>query len=88
VLALSSVADIGIAATLAVSGIAMTPLPPVIVAATFAAAVVFAFALDQVKVPVLTRLGIAQLERPSTDETADFAKRNGLPTTEPHDATG
>jgi len=37
----------------------MAPIPAVFVACTLAAAVVFAFALDVVKVPVLKRLGIA-----------------------------
>jgi H+-transporting ATPase len=58
-LAASSVADIGIAAILAVGGIAMTPLPPLVVAGTLAAAAAFAFVLDFVKVPVFARLGIA-----------------------------
>jgi H+-transporting ATPase len=88
VLALSSVADIGIAATLAVSGIAMTPLPSSMVAATFAAASVFAFALDLVKVPVFTRLGIAQSERSPAFGTADIAKTKQISTAEPCDAKG
>ena len=58
-LALSSIADIAIASTLAVGGIAMTPLAASLVAATLAAAAIFAFILDLVKVPVLARLGIA-----------------------------
>jgi hypothetical protein len=83
-LALSSVADIGIAATLAVSGIAMTPLPPLMVAATLAAAVVFAFVLDMAKIPVFTRLGITQGNRSKTHETGDIANKNGNPMTEPN----
>jgi hypothetical protein len=59
VLVISSVADIAIAATLAVGGIAMTPLPTVLVAGTLVAAVIFAFILDLIKVPVFSRLGIA-----------------------------
>jgi H+-transporting ATPase len=55
----SSVADIAIAATLAIEGIAMEPLPARTVAATFAAAAAFALALDLLKVPLLRRLGIA-----------------------------
>ena len=51
-LAASSVADILIASVLAIGGIAMTPLPVLVIAATFAAAAVFAFVLDMVKVPV------------------------------------
>ncbi len=63
-LAVSSVADIAIASTLAVGGIAMTPLPVAVVAGTLAAAAAFAFVLDLAKVPVFARLGIAQ-SRPS-----------------------
>jgi H+-transporting ATPase len=55
----SSVADILIASVLAIGGIAMTALPASMIAATFAAAAVFAFVLDMVKVPVFARLGIA-----------------------------
>ena len=58
-LAVSSVADILIASTLAIGGIAMAPLPALIVAGTLAAAAVFAVVLDLVKVPAFRRLGIA-----------------------------
>ena len=58
-LAASSVADILIASILAVGGIAMTPLPILVVGGTFAAAIAFAVILDFVKVPVFRRLGIA-----------------------------
>ena len=54
----SSVADLLIAATLVIAGIAMTPLPASIVAGTLAAAIVFAFALDLVKTPLFARLKI------------------------------
>jgi H+-transporting ATPase len=57
-LIVSSIADLLIASTLAVSGIAMKPLPALMVIGTFAAAVVFAFLLDWVKVPVFRRLAI------------------------------
>lgn len=57
-LAMSSLADIAIAWFLAVTGIAMTPLPASAIAGTLAAAVVFAFVLDRVKVPVFSRLTI------------------------------
>jgi H+-transporting ATPase len=57
-LAVSSVADIAIAATLAIGGIAMTPLPALLVAGTLAAAAVFAVILDLVKVPAFRRLRI------------------------------
>jgi H+-transporting ATPase len=55
----SSVGDIAIASTLAVSGIAMAPLPIWLVAGTLAAAIVFTLVLDLVKVPVFARLKIA-----------------------------
>jgi H+-transporting ATPase len=54
----SSAADILIASTLAIGGFAMTPLAPWMIAATLAAAAVFAVILDLVKVPVFRRLGI------------------------------
>jgi H+-transporting ATPase len=54
----SSIADLLIASTLAVGGIAMTPLPPWTVAGTLAAAAVFAVVLDFVKVLAFRRLGI------------------------------
>jgi H+-transporting ATPase len=57
-LLLSSVADILIASTLSVGGIAMTPLPAWVVAGTLAAAAAFAVILDLVKTPVFRRLGI------------------------------
>ncbi len=55
----SSVADVGIATTLAVGGFAMAPLPLPLVLGCLAAAAAFALALDAVKVPLLRRLGIA-----------------------------
>jgi H+-transporting ATPase len=58
-LIVSSVADLLIASTLAIGGIAMTALPAFIVAATLAAAAVFAVIIDLVKVPAFRRLGIA-----------------------------
>jgi H+-transporting ATPase len=58
-LAASSLLDIGIASTLAISGIAMTRLPAWLVGAVLAAAVLFAFLLDLIKVPVFARLGFA-----------------------------
>jgi H+-transporting ATPase len=57
-LVVSSIADLLIASTLAIGGIAMTPLPPLVVAGTLAAAAVFAVILDLVKVPAFRRLGI------------------------------
>jgi H+-transporting ATPase len=57
-LIVSSIADLLIASTLAICGIAMTPLPPWIVASTLTAAAVFAILLDLVKVPAFRHLGI------------------------------
>src|SRR5208283_3972989 len=70
-LAVSSVADIAIASTLAVGGIAMTPLPALIVAGTLAAAIAFALVLDFVKLLVFARLGVSrrQHDRPMAQET-------------------
>jgi H+-transporting ATPase len=58
-LVLSSVADLLIASTLAACGIVMTALPVILVAATLAAAVAFAFIADVAKFPLLKRLRIA-----------------------------
>jgi len=57
-LAGSCVADVLIASVLAVGGIAMAPLPVIVVAGVIGASAVFALALDAVKVPVFVRLGI------------------------------
>jgi H+-transporting ATPase len=53
------VVDILIASALAVGGIAMAPLPTLLIAGVLAASAVFAVVLDAVKVPVFARLGIA-----------------------------
>jgi H+-transporting ATPase len=58
-LVVSSVADLAIASTLAIAGIAMTPLPALVVASTLAAAIAFSVILDLAKVPLFVRLGIA-----------------------------
>jgi H+-transporting ATPase len=55
----SSVADLLIASTLAACGIAMTPLPILVVGGTFLAAAVFAFIVDFAKVPMFHRLKLA-----------------------------
>jgi H+-transporting ATPase len=55
----SSVVDVLIASTLAISGIAMAPLPILLVGGTLVAAAVFAFIVDFAKVPVFHRLEIA-----------------------------
>jgi H+-transporting ATPase len=56
---MSSVADILIASTLAIRGIAMTALPVVVVIGILAAAFTFAFFANIAKFPVLSRLRIA-----------------------------
>jgi hypothetical protein len=76
-LAVSSTVDIAIASTLAVAGIAMTPIPFPLVAGTLAAAALFALALDLIKVPVFAHLGIA--ESVATAIT-DGPKREPTPT--------
>jgi H+-transporting ATPase len=58
-LVVSSVVDLVIASTLAIFGIAMTPLPIFMLAGILVAAAVFAFIADFVKVPVFNRLKIA-----------------------------
>ena len=58
-LVLSSVADVLIASTLAVSGIVMTALPVILVGGILGAAVAFAFVADVAKFPVLSRLRIS-----------------------------
>jgi H+-transporting ATPase len=57
-LALSSLADILVASTLAIGGIAMTSLPVLVVAGTLAGALLLAGVMAMIKVPVFTRLGI------------------------------
>ena len=57
-LAVSSAADILIAATLAIGGFAMTPLPASVVAGVFGAACGFASVLSMVKTPVFGWLRI------------------------------
>ena len=58
-LVLSSVLDLSIASTLAICGIAMLPLPLLVVGGTLAGAFVFALIVDIAKVPVFNRLKIA-----------------------------
>ncbi|MDR3672451.1 MAG: HAD-IC family P-type ATPase [Holophaga sp.] len=57
-LMLASAADLLIASVLANRGIAMAPLPLFVLGGTLAGVVVFAFAVDLVKVPLYRRLGI------------------------------
>ncbi len=54
----SSVVDLLIASTMANQGLAMAPLPLMVIGGTLAAAVVFAFLVDFVKVPVFRHLKI------------------------------
>ena len=54
----ASVADILILSFLAIRGIVMHPLSSAVVACTFFAALIFAFLLDFIKVPVFRRLHI------------------------------
>jgi H+-transporting ATPase len=55
----STVCDILIISTLVTRGIAMTPLPILVVGGALVAAAAFAFILDFAKVPVFKRLSIA-----------------------------
>jgi H+-transporting ATPase len=57
-LVLSSAADLLIASTLSIAGVAMAPLPAEAVAAVLAAAIAFAIIMDFVKVPLFARLRI------------------------------
>jgi len=58
-LVLSSVVDLSLASTLAICGIAMLPLPLLVVGGTLVGAVVFALIVDTAKAPVFKRLKIA-----------------------------
>ncbi len=58
-LAASSVADVVVASTLAIAGIAMAPLPVSIVAGVLVAAAGFGIVLALVKIPLLGRLRLA-----------------------------
>jgi H+-transporting ATPase len=55
----SSVADLAIASTFAIGGIAMAPLSAFVVVSTLAAAILFAVLLDCAKIPIFHRLGIS-----------------------------
>jgi H+-transporting ATPase len=55
----SSFVDIGLFSTLAILGVLMTPLPAIIVAGVFGAAIVLAFVLDAVKLTLFRRLAVA-----------------------------
>ncbi len=58
-LIVSTVADIAIISILAVSGLAMAPLPISIVAPEFGAAILFGIILNAVKIPIFQRLRIS-----------------------------
>jgi H+-transporting ATPase len=58
-LVLSTVADIAIISSLAIGGIAMAPLPLLVVAGELAAALAFGVILDGIKIPIFARLGIS-----------------------------
>jgi H+-transporting ATPase len=58
-LVLSSVLDLSIASIMASCGIAMMPLPLLVVSGTLAGAVIFALIVDIAKAPVFNRLKIA-----------------------------
>jgi H+-transporting ATPase len=55
----SSVGDLLLASFFAIAGIAMTPLPAMVVAGVLLAAVVFAVLVDFIKVPLIRRLRIS-----------------------------
>jgi H+-transporting ATPase len=55
----SSVVDTSIACILAAAGIAMAPVPAGVIAGAIGGAVVFAFLMDFVKVPLFRRLSLA-----------------------------
>ncbi len=58
-LVLSSIADVLIISSLALSGIGMAPLPVAVIAGEFGAAIAFGAVLDVVKIPVFARLHIS-----------------------------
>ncbi len=58
-LVLSSIADVLIISSLALSGIGMAPLPVAVIAGEFGAAIAFGAVLDVVKIPVFVRLHIS-----------------------------
>jgi H+-transporting ATPase len=80
----ATAADIVIISTLAVRGIAMQSLPIGIVGGTLAAAVLFAFLLDLIKVPVFRRTQIADPvheidDQPSHQASAPAAQGSEQP---------
>jgi len=58
-LVMSSIADLLIISVLATRGIAMAPLPVLVVACEFAAAIAFFLILSAFKIPVFARLGLS-----------------------------
>ena len=55
---MSSAADVGIATTLAITGLAMAPVPATLVGGVVVAAVAFGAILDLLKIPVFAKLRI------------------------------
>ncbi len=74
-LAASSVVDISIAATLAIIGVAMAPISPMLVAGTLARSGSSPLLLDLIKIPVFAHLGIVQ-----GAETSDSGTKKRAPT--------
>jgi len=54
----ASVADVAIITTLALVGVLMVPVPPILLVTIAAAAIVFALLLDQIKLPLMARIEI------------------------------
>jgi H+-transporting ATPase len=54
----ASVVDVALVSTLALSGVLMAPLPGSVLVALFLAAAGFTLVLDQIKRPILSRLGV------------------------------
>ena len=76
---MSSVADILIISLLAVRGIAMHPLPVIVIACVLLAAVIFTFLLDLIKVPTFRRLQIAEPKPETKVEPTPEAKAEPKP---------
>jgi hypothetical protein len=55
---IASVTDVAIVTSLAVGGVLMTPLAPVLVAMLFVATLGFAVVMDAIKIAVLARVRI------------------------------
>ena len=84
----SSVADVSIASTLAVGGIAMAPLPLWIVASVLASAALFAVLLDLLKVPIFSRLNLSSSSSPNISVPTGAPARSRAPDVEWRTAMG